>query len=268
MGVMTFNIRFGTADDGPNHWRHRYQRVFGVVRKYAPDILCVQEALRFQLDELRAEFPNYDEFGVGRDDGRQTGEFAAVLFDRQRVQRLDGGTFWFSDTPEVICSTSWGNTICRICTWARFRDLASGKAFYVFNVHFDHASAPSRLRSAKLLIERIRARTSSDPVIVTGDFNTGEGSPPIEALIDADIAAGRHAGGGGRLRDTFRLVHPEATAAGTFGGWVGRTDGSKIDYVFVVEGVFEVLDADIAHDVEEGAYPSDHFPVWAKLRIR
>ena len=74
LSVMSFNLRYGTANDGENRWELSRELVFDVIREGSPDVLGTQEALRFQLDELGAAFPEYAEIGVGRDDdGRGQG---------------------------------------------------------------------------------------------------------------------------------------------------------------------------------------------------
>ena len=80
LAVMSFNIRYGTAADGPDAWAERRGLLFDVIREASPDVLGLQEALRGQLDELHAALPGYGEGGVGRDDGRTAGEYAAILF--------------------------------------------------------------------------------------------------------------------------------------------------------------------------------------------
>ena len=119
---MSFNIRYGTAPDGENRWERRRESVVHVIREFDPAVVGLQEALRFQLNELRAALPGCEEIGVGRRDGREAGEYAAILYDRRRLEVVEQGTFWFSETPAVPGSTSWGNRITRICTWARFRE--------------------------------------------------------------------------------------------------------------------------------------------------
>lgn len=265
--VMTFNIRFGTANDGENHWNKRHEYVFETIRRYSPDIIGMQEVLKFQLDALKEALPRYEAFGVGRDDGKQKGEYSAILYDHERLERLDGGTFWFSDTPEKVCSTSWGNDLCRICTWARFHDRKTGHNFYHFNVHLDHRSANSRLLSADLVIRRIDERSPADPVFLTGDFNTGEDTSPIR-LIKASPVALKASDAPVKLVDTYRVKHPDVKDIGTFNSFKGERTGPKIDYIFTPETAFEILDADIARDAYHGHYPSDHFPVWAKLRFK
>ena len=254
--VMSFNIRYGTARDGDNRWELRRDTVFEVIESHRPDVLGVQEALHFQLVELVEAMPRYERIGVGRSDGLAAGEYAAIFVDRSRLEVLEQDTFWFSDTPDVPGSTSWGNDITRICTWARLRDRASGRSFYLYNVHWDHRSQPSRERSAGLLLEMIARRASvDDPVVVTGDFNAGESNAAFQALVQTSETT---------LRDTFRLLHPDAQDVGTFNGFEGTASGDKIDAVLASEG-WDVLSAEIVRDVFQGRYPSDHFPVTATL---
>lgn len=258
--VMSFNIRYGTADDGPDRWEARRELVFEVLRAERPDIVGLQEALHFQIQEILEALPQFAMVGVGRDDGKTEGEYSAILYRRDRFSVESSDTFWFSDTPDVPGSTSWGNTITRLCTWARFADK-SGPAFYAYNVHLDHRSQRSRERSAALLAERIRSRTPRAPVVVTGDFNAGEDNPAVETLRKLPE-------GGPFLVDTFRLKHRTEATVGTFNGFeLGNTGGDKIDYVFA-EPATEVLEATIVRTSRDGRYPSDHFPVVARIRFK
>ena len=253
LAVMSFNIRYGTADDGPNRWEVRRAPLIDLVRAQNPDVLGVQEALHFQLDEMLAALPDYRMVGVGRTDGGQGGEYSAILYRASRLVVRRTGTFWFSDTPDVVASNTWGNAIERICTWALIDDK-QGRSFFVYNLHLDHVSQPSRERSVALLLDRISARTPPAPVIVTGDFNTGERNPATLAML-------------GAFRDSFRVVHPTATEVGTANQFtLGHTGGEKIDYV-LVQPETAVLSAEIVRTAVDGRYPSDHFPVVARIRL-
>lgn len=252
--VMSFNVRYGTAPDGVDAWPNRQALVFEVIHAFEPDVLGVQEALAFQIDELAGALPGHEVVGVGRDDGDRAGEFSAILVDRARFDVVASGTFWFSDTPEVPGSMSWGNRIPRICTWAHLRQRDTGHRFSVYNVHWDHESQPSRERSAALLLERIGGRPrAAGPVVVMGDFNAGEENPAFRALVEDP---------GVRLRDTFRDRHPDAAEAGTFNGFEGRRDGDKIDAILVSDG-WCTRSAAIVRSERGGRHPSDHFPVTA-----
>lgn len=256
--AMTFNIRYGTAPDGEHEWRMRRALAFQAIRDFAPTVLGVQEALRFQLDEIGTELPRLAEIGVGRDDGRAAGEYSAILYDRHRLELMAHGTFWLSDTPEVPGSMSWGNRFVRIVTWGRFRDRATGRPFYVYNTHWDHESQPARERSAELLLARIRGREGAqDPVIVMGDFNAGEDNPAFQRLVEP--ATG--------LRDTFRALHPDVVEVATYHAFRGTRTGAKIDAI-LASADWEVLAAGIVVDPQPGRYASDHYPVTAVLRVR
>jgi endonuclease/exonuclease/phosphatase family metal-dependent hydrolase len=259
--VMSFNIRYGTAKDGENAWPARRDMLFDVLRDQSPDLIGLQESLDFQISEILDALPTYAGTGVGRDDGRRAGEFSAILFKKDRLRVAESGTFWFSDTPAVPGSRSWGNNITRICSWSRFIDRTGG-SFYHFNLHLDHQSQPSRERSTALLRQRIEARAYSDPVIVTGDFNVGENNAAIVTLT-----GGRHPQGPAPFVDTYRALYPDSGDVGTFTGFkFGAVGGEKIDYVLVQPGT-EVLSASILRTSRENRYPSDHFPVTSRVKL-
>lgn len=264
--VMTFNIRYGTAQDGENQWTARRDMLFDLVRAQNADIIGLQEALDAQIREIAAAAPGYAVVGVGRDDALAKGEYSAILFKTDRLHVAESGTFWFSDTPEVPASKSWGNNITRICTWARFIDR-DGRGFWHFNLHLDHQSQPSRERSTELLRRRIEARAfPREPVVVTGDFNVGEDNPALRRLVPAP-RSGASAGTAAPFLDTFRVLHPDERVAGTFTGFkFGQVNGDKIDYILVQPGT-EVLSAEIVRTSRANRYPSDHFPVVARVRL-
>lgn len=257
---MSYNIRYGDAPDGDNRWSERRQAVFGVIRDRKADVIGLQEALGRQIREIVEAVPGYAVVGVGRDDGRAGGEHTPILFSSARLRVAAAGTFWLSDTPDAPRSTSWGNQITRICTWARFIDR-DGRAFWHYNVHLDHESQPSRERSTELLRARIASRpTPDEPAIITGDFNAGEKNPALQTLLGGASQAPL-------FIDTFRALHASETNAGTYNAFTfGQTSGEKIDYILVPPGT-EVLEADIIRTSRHRRYPSDHFPVVAKVTL-
>ena len=261
--LMTFNIRYGTASDGDNSWDKRRGLVFDVLTERGPDVVGLQEALSFQLDEIERRFPEYAQVGVGRDDGALSGEFSSILYRDDRFHLAESGTFWLSETPGVVASKHWGNAITRVCTWARLIDRTSGEAFYVYNTHWDHQSQESREMAATLIRKKISERTHDDPVVIMGDFNAGETNPAIATLTAKDDS-------GVSFADTFRLIHPDAEQVGTFHGFQGDADGEKIDHIFVEQRdglTVEVREAMIDRFNDDGKYPSDHTPVLARVKI-
>ncbi len=255
--AMSFNIRYGTANDGANAWPNRRDLTIDVIRNFRPTVLGVQEALRFQLDEIRQELPWLEEVGVGRDDGKEAGEYAAILYDNRRLTPLDQGTFWLSETPDVPGSTSWGNNITRVATWARFCDSITGRDLLVLNTHWDHESQHAREQSALQIVRWLATHAAGIPLIVMGDFNAGEQNPAFRTLLTAGDS-GMH------LRDVFRILNPRAMRVGTYHAFTGRRDGDKIDAILISPQLLE-LDAAIDTTHAGESYPSDHFPVTARL---
>ena len=253
--VMTFNIRYGTADDGEDSWLNRDHLVMQVLETHDASIVGLQEALTFQLNEITDAHPHYGIIGVGRDDGNAKGEHAAILYDTRKFVVDRSETFWLSDTPEVIASTSWGNDITRICTWARLISRDSGLAIYVFNTHLDHQSQESREKSIELITNRIDSRQYDDPFVLTGDFNAGELNPVVITLKDNPD-----------YRHAFRTVHPDATNVGTYKKFGGVRNMHMIDHIFV-NSTTKVLDAGIDTTEENGRLPSDHYAVWATIEL-
>jgi endonuclease/exonuclease/phosphatase family metal-dependent hydrolase len=260
VSLLTFNIRYGTASDGPDAWANRRDMVFEIIREKPYDAVCLQEALRFQLDEIEAAAPGLAEIGVGREDGRTDGEYSAILYNHARFTIAESGTFWLSETPEVPGSRTWQAANVRICTWARLIEKSTGSGVYIYCTHWDHVSQEAREKSAGLITRRIAARGFPDPVILAGDLNSAEDNPAV-ATLKGDPAAPR-------LIDTFRLAHPDETDIQTFNGFKPRDQWGrgKIDYILVQPGA-AVSEAWIDRRERDGRFPSDHFPVGARLTV-
>ncbi|BET69160.1 endonuclease/exonuclease/phosphatase family protein [Opitutales bacterium ASA1] len=256
LGLMTFNIRLDLASDGPDAWPNRKDFVTDVIDGARVEIVGLQEALQHQLDHVVSTLPRFASAGEARG-GAGKDEYSAVLYDAEGLQLLESRTFWLSDTPDVP-STSWGNRHLRICTWVRLRDRETGTCLHVFNTHLDHESENARVRGVRLILERVREWSRGEPVVLMGDFNASASSDPVRLVV---------AGGDEpRLRDAFRILHPDTPEPGTFNAFVGRDDGRMIDFVFVSAGV-EVLAAEIVRTQRDGRFPSDHFPVTARIRL-
>ncbi len=266
--LMSFNIRYGSADDGANSWEHRRDQVGQLITWEAPHLIGVQEAERFQLDELLARINGYAEIGEGRSGGI-FGEYSPILYRVDRLQVIDSGTFWLSDTPEVTGSTTWGNDLPRICTWAQFRDLGTGACFYHFNTHLDHANQYAREKSIRLITQRISSRADTTcAYLLTGDFNASEDNIVIQyARSLGQIDNATATSDGASMTDVFRQRHPSAADTGTIHRFTGNRDSeNRIDYLFL-SPQWKHSDARTLHDNENGSYPSDHFPITAELLL-
>lgn len=251
INIISYNIRLNVASDGENAWPKRKDNVKALVRFHDADILCVQEALPLQVDEL-LENTNYAMEGVGRDDGKRAGEFSAIYFDKSRFVKKDGGTFWLSETPEKP-SKGWDAALNRVCSWVRLFDKKNKKEFLVFNTHYDHIGVQARIESAKLLKRKIQEIAPKLPVVFTGDLNV---TPETEAIatIKSFLTDAKEAS-----------LEPAYGPVGTFNAF--KFDSplkDKIDYIFVNKG-FKVQKFGVLSDSKDLRYPSDHLPIIARL---
>jgi len=268
LNVMSFNIRRGTAKDGKNHWIFRRNRVYELLNHYRPDVLGLQEALDFQISEIRTMLPGYEKVGIGNLGGSKV-LHNAIFYDAVRFFPSAGGTFWFSDTPDIPGSKGWGNVIPRTCTWARLIEKDSEQAFYFYNVHLDHISQRSRKNSVVFLTQFIHTRSSPDPFVLTGDFNAREKSAPIQYLkgkIPLRIKTKGSVLNPEPLMDTFRVRYPTDRNIATFHGFRRYFFRFKLDYIFVPSSV-RVQDAKIIQPQWKKCYPSDHFPLFTHIDL-
>lgn len=258
MTVISYNIRYDNPGDGINAWPNRKDHVAEMMADvYSADIIGIQEALKGQLDDLQSLMPGYSWVGVGRDDGKDKGEFSPIFYKTDRFELIATNTFWLSETPQRPGSKSWDSAITRIATWARLSDQESGKEFYIINTHFDHRGDVARVESARLITEFIGGLDKSIPVLLTGDFNVTEESDAYAVLAGSPIL--------NDVRYLSEVGHEGPTAS--FSDWETlQPEESRIDYIFVNNHV-SVLSHKIADDRYEGRFPSDHLPVIAKIEM-
>jgi endonuclease/exonuclease/phosphatase family metal-dependent hydrolase len=252
--VMSFNIRYPAADDGPNIWELRHDLVIETIRNQNADILGLQEVLAAQAAELRAALPEYGFIGVGRDDGAEQGEFVPIFYRRQRFTLTDSGHFWLSAHPDQPGSVGWDAALPRMATWVRlqFKD-APLTEITVVNTHFDHSGERARVESAKV-IRRLVESLGGQPLVVLGDFNCPPGSEPHWILTEE------------RSHPTALRDALAAADGGTYHAFTGTAREGRIDWILIGRRC-EVLAAAIDRTERNGRYPSDHFPVAATLRL-
>jgi endonuclease/exonuclease/phosphatase family metal-dependent hydrolase len=254
--VMTYNLRFASPNP-PNAWPQRRPLMRELIQHLAPDVMGTQEGIYSQLKDLAADLPEFDWIGLGREGGSR-GEFMAVFYRKARLDPLAYDHFWLSDTPEVMNSTTWGNTYRRMVTWVRFRDRTNGSEFYLFNTHFDHQVQPAREKSAELVRKRVAALDTKLPVLLIGDFNAAAETNKAYLTLTAEQF----------FTDAW-LAAPErrGEGVGTFNDFKGAVpNGPRIDWV-LTRGEVTVERAEISTFSRDGQFPSDHFPVAVTLKL-
>ncbi|HEV8287008.1 MAG TPA: endonuclease/exonuclease/phosphatase family protein [Chitinophagaceae bacterium] len=260
LNVMTFNIRFNNEADGQDAWPYRKDKMASQILFHEVQLLGVQEALHDQMTDLKERLPQFKYVGVGRDDGKEKGEYSAIFYDTVRLQLLQSQTFWLSETPAVPGSKSWDAAITRIITWAKFKDEKTKKIFFAFNTHFDHMGKIARRESAKILLDKVKQIAGDIPAVITGDFNAEPADEPIQIILDKNNPL--------YLVDSKQVSKsPHYGPTGTFNGFKSKERNDQpIDYIFL-KGVWKVYSHATISESWDGRFASDHFAVLAKLGL-
>lgn len=241
---MSFNLRFATVLDGQNAWSRRRDVAMELLHQEKPDIVGFQEVTPVQRRHLERELQGYASLGEGRN-GRGRGEQCCVFWRADRLEVEHGATFGLHPKGH-LGRRAWDAALPRICTYVRFPGLD------LFNVHLDHVGRMARLQGLKTVLDRVRP---GHPTLIMGDFNALESSKAVNYLVREG------------WQDTFRLTHPGVDQRqGTFHGFQGFVNGPRIDFIFACPQL-EVLQARILRHQAEGRFPSDHFPISARVRI-
>ena len=295
--VGSYNIRYKNWNDSVqgNQWPKRCQVICDQVNFIAPVIFGAQEVLHGQLHDMLAALDGYDYIGIGRDDGKQAGEYEPIFYKKDRVKLIDHGDFWLSETPDKP-GLGWDAACIRLCTWGKFcmtvpeqpcrRSLfrrapkQKDKTFYFFNLHMDHVGVVARREAAKLVVAKVKEIAKGAPVFITGDFNVDQNNEIYTIFTESGI-----------LKDSYDASHIRFAENGTFNAF--KTEyytTSRIDHVFVssdtqvesygvltnsywtpddTEETLKSADAprEISFDNYIRRNPSDHYPVFVRVRI-
>ena len=258
--VGSYNIRYLNDEDNKNgnSWTQRCPVVCDQLNFEHPDIFGAQEVLEPQLQDMLARLDGYNYIGVGREDGKTKGEYAAIFYDQQKMLLLDSGHFWLSQTPDKP-SLGWDAACIRICTWGLFEESMTGLRFYFYNLHMDHVGVTARREAAKLVVERIRqmAGLAGIPIVLTGDFNVDQEDEIYTIFTQS-----------GLLVDSYTQARVRFAENGTFNAYhQEQKTSSRIDHVFVspqfVVNRYGLLTN--TYWADKRRLPSDHYPVFVRL---
>lgn len=249
--IVSYNIRLGVADDGPNSWEHRREATLRMLEREVPTVFGIQEGMIFQVKYIEENLPQYGRVGVGRDDGREGGEIMAVFYLKDRYDLLDHGDLWLSETPDEV-SRGWDGACNRTMTWVHLREKSTGREFYYFNTHLDHIGAAARREGVKLVVEKVREIAGRRAaVVVGGDLNStidDEIFDPLKKFMTPARKA------------------PVTDNKGTYNGWGQAPNSMVIDHLFVRNmklKSFRTLDGDYGVP-----YISDHYPIEAVVQLK
>jgi endonuclease/exonuclease/phosphatase family metal-dependent hydrolase len=202
------------------------------------------------------DLPEYRWIGLGREGGSR-GEFMAIFFKQARFEPIEFDHFWLSDTPNVIGSATWGNSVRRMVSWVKFHDQMAKRDLIFINTHFDHEVEEARQKSAELLAERTLLFGKRLSIILTGDFNSpaGEASVVYKKLVTP-----------GPFVDAWDQALKGTSRTRSFNGFEfpAPVEGARIDWILLRGPILakKILIDDFAVGKQ---YPSDHFPVIVTL---
>jgi endonuclease/exonuclease/phosphatase family metal-dependent hydrolase len=253
MRFMSFNIRYDNPGDGENAWTVRKDHLINQVKFYEPDIMGIQEGLSHQVLYIDNNINYLDYVGVGRDDGKEKGEYSAIFYNKNRYNVLESNTFWLSDTPDKI-SVGWDASMERICTYALFENKETKEKFWVFNTHYDHRGRQARENSSMLILDQIEMLNKQDyPVILMGDFNALPESKTIQTVLE-------------KLKDSKEVSKiPTMGPVGTFNNFdILHKLEKRIDYIFVSETV-SVRKYAVLSNINNQKFTSDHLAVFVEI---
>ncbi|MBO4595498.1 MAG: endonuclease/exonuclease/phosphatase family protein [Bacteroidales bacterium] len=246
--VMSFNVRNSSAQDGDNAWEMRRSATPAMIADQNPDVFGVQEALPDQEAYILEQCPKYKCYGIGRNDGIE-GERMDVFYNTERIELVEKGTWWLSETPDVP-STGWDAKYPRTATWALLKDLKFGKEFYLVNTHLDHKGAQARRNGLAMVVDKIREMNPDVPLILMGDFNV---EPGDSCLVDVD-----------RLLLSARVCAKHSDDTPSFNGFRGPE--KTIDYIYF--SGFKGADdfAVVKKEYDGKPFISDHYPIVTTLK--
>lgn len=282
--VGSYNIRNSNDGDAKkgNGWVRRCPVICDQVEWVGFDVFGMQEVKHNQLEDMLAGLPDYDYEGVGRDDGKQEGEYSPIFYKKERFKKLEGGTFWISETPEKVGVKGWDAALPRICSYVHLQDKVTKKRFWFFNLHMDHVGVEARREGAKLIAKKITEMCGKEPAFVTGDFNVDQHNEAYRTILNTGI-----------LYDSYEVADKKFATTGTFNSFDSNLfTESRIDHIFVTEHVTvnnyavltdgywtpneksaktrkgEAAPQEINFSEHQHRCPSDHYPIAAKITFK
>ncbi|MBQ7378129.1 MAG: endonuclease/exonuclease/phosphatase family protein [Clostridia bacterium] len=172
--IMSFNVQTENGTTVPPEIRKDMLR--DLIDEYMPDSIGLQEVTTKWREMMDSYVFNQSYASVG-EPRTAGGEANPIYYRSDKYELIDSGTFWLSDTPDVVGSMIEGCNYARICTWVHLRDKVTGTEFVHLNTHLDHngnneAKVGRSIRTQQFtVILKFMQRFENIPMILTGDLN-------------------------------------------------------------------------------------------------
>lgn len=251
LSVMSLNLRFGLADDGPNGWGRRKESVLKLFQEQHPDFIATQEANDFQIDFLADNLPDYAY--IGRRMPAPKFWQHNILFYRKGIVCAEQVHFFLSETPSIP-SRSFGSRFPRQGTLGLFH--MNNQGLVCIDTHFDFET-PAQMGAARVIKQQLASFPKEIPAIVMGDFNATPESPCYQWFTGKEVDDEN----GLNLKETYTAPYPS-----TFHHFTGEPTGGYIDWI-LYRGPLELRACEVLQEPVDGIYPSDHYPVRAVFEL-
>ena len=249
--VMSANVRtWSPGDMGKRSWLYRADLVVKNIASVEPDIIGFQEVTKIHYAYLTENLKGYENVIKYRDNSKFA-ESCPVFYNTERFELKDKGSFWLSDTPDVM-SKGWGAAYYRICTYTILTDKSTGKELVVFNTHLDNVSDEARINGITLVLEKIK-QFGGLPSIIMGDFNADESSDTYKAATEMFLDA--------------KYQTDDTDSGCTYQAFGTQLDRENIDYFMISKTGIKVNKFRIIDTTYDGVYPSDHFPITVNISL-
>ena len=254
MKVATYNIQYDNNSENAGKWENRKELMKRMLTDCGFDIFGAQEPYKFQVEDIASWFPEYGWVGtsIAGESVKERIHYNPIFYRKDRFTVLENGSFWYSETPDVVNSKGWDSYSVRMCNWAKFQDKHTGKVFYHFNSHFDHIGETARVESAKLLVAKVKEIAGDMPAFCTADYNADQTSAPYQIIMMSSL-----------MDSWSRAESRSGDSCRSYNGYSQATASSsdiRIDHVFVSRGT-RVLTWSLLNKSYDGKYASDHNPI-------
>ena len=252
MTIMSTNVRYIAYEDFfKRSWFYRADLIAEDIDSVKPDIIGFQEATPVHYSYLKKIMVGYDNEMAYRDKFVLS-EGCPIFWRADRYEKIDSGSFWLSETPEVM-SKDWGSEHYRICVYVILRDINTGKEFAVFNTHLDHTSDEARINGIQVVLDKI-SEFGDLPAYLMGDLNAKENSKTIQSTKES-------------FDDAMR-ISPVTEETPTYHNWGNAEKAKRIDYIMISKGDATVSEYHVVDNCHEGLYSSDHASIYIKTTLK
>lgn len=255
LNFISVNIRFNNPHDGVNAWPHRRAYLAETLLKHNPHVIATQEGRLDQLKELETELKDFELMAPHRCWINER-MYPSFFVKKNTFSIVSSFDKWLSETPDIAGSKSFESTFPRLMTGLILKPLAAKTEFFLINTHFDHIKSSTRIEQAKVLCQEVRAQLlAHQSLILLGDYNDSPISEP-RAQIESCFP---------QLRDSWTEFNSvEETSHHGFNSEINA--GSRIDWI-LVDKKLEVTECYLDKSHQGELYPSDHYPVIAKIKF-